>query len=166
MAAHRGGPLDPDANGTLRVSLARVAGYSPRDAIWMHPRTTLRGAIAKHTGEPPFDLPAAVRAAADRAAASRFADRALGDLPVDFLADADTTGGNSGSPVLDGRGRLVGVNFDRVWENVANDFAHDPAVCRSVAVDIRYVLWLLDHTEGASALLTELGASGDEALTR
>jgi len=158
MAARRGGPLDPDANGTLRASLARVAGYSPRDAVWMHPRTTLRGALAKHTGTPPFDLPAAIRAAAGRAAASRFADRALADLPVDFLADADTTGGNSGSPVLDGRGRLVGVNFDRVWENVANDFGHDPAICRSVAVDIRYVLWLLDQTEGAGALLTELGA--------
>ena len=75
----------------------------------------------------------------------------------DFLADCDTTGGNSGSPTIDGEGRLVGVNFDRVWENVANDFGYNPDVARNVNADVRYLLWMLDEVEGASDLLKELG---------
>ncbi len=74
-----------------------------------------------------------------------------------FLADADTTGGNSGSPTVNGKGELVGVNFDRVWENVANDFGYNPEVARNVNVDVRYVLWMLDQVEDADALLRELG---------
>ena len=81
----------------------------------------------------------------------------LGDVPVDFLADADRTGGNSGSPVVNGRGELVGVNFDRVWENVANDFGYNEAVARNVSVDVRYLLWILDRVEHADSLLKELG---------
>jgi len=78
---------------------------------------------------------------------------------VAFLADADTTGGNSGSPVLNGRGELVGVNFDRVWENVANDFGYNPDVARNISVDVRYMLWLLDEVHGRAArrLLDEMG---------
>jgi hypothetical protein len=81
----------------------------------------------------------------------------LEDVPVAFLATGDTTGGSSGSPVLDGRGRLVGVNFDRVWENVANDFGYNPDIARNVAADLRYLLWMLDRVEGAEELLRELG---------
>jgi hypothetical protein len=159
VEAHAGRPLAPDANGTLRVAFGHVQGYSPREAVWMRPRTTLAGLLAKVTGEVPFDYPAALLAAAQGAASSPFADPALGSVPVAFLADLDTTGGNSGSPVLDGRGRLVGVNFDRVWENVANDFGFDPAVARNVSVDIRYLLWTLVsvHGEAARPLLAELG---------
>lgn len=160
VLAHAGRPVAPDANGTLRVSLARVAGYSPRDAVWMEPRTTVAGMAAKATGEEPFTAPAELLAARAGAPASRWADAELGDVPVCFLADADTTGGNSGSPVLDARGRLVGVNFDRVWENVANDFGYDPAIARSITVDARYLLWVLEtlHPEGSLPLLRELGA--------
>ncbi len=159
VAAQLDRPLDPDANGTLRVSFAIVRGYAPRDAVWMEPQTSFAGMLAKHTGEEPFDVPPALRGAAAAARESRFADRGLGDLPVDFLATADTTGGNSGSPVLNGRGELVGVNFDRVWENVANDFGYNPEIARNVSVDIRYLLWMLETIEGdrAKALLTELG---------
>jgi S1-C subfamily serine protease len=78
---------------------------------------------------------------------------------VDFLSDCDTTGGNSGSPAIDARGRLVGVNFDRVWENVANDFGYNPEVARNVVADVRYLLWLLDEVEHAPELLRELGVS-------
>ena len=80
-------------------------------------------------------------------------------MPVDFLADADTTGGNSGSPVVNGRGELVGVNFDRVWENVANDFGYNPDVARNVSVDVRYMLWLLEALHGGAAgpLMEEMG---------
>jgi hypothetical protein len=158
-AAEAGKPVAMDANGTLRVSFAHVEGYNPRDAVRLEPRTTLSGVVEKHTGEEPFDAPDELLAAAPSAPRSRWADPGLKDVPVDFLADADTTGGNSGSPVVNGRGELVGVNFDRVWENVANDFGYVPEVARNVSVDVRYLLWMLDtfHGEAARALLTELG---------
>jgi hypothetical protein len=156
VAAHAGEPIAPDANGTLRVSFAHVQGYVPRDGVRYTPFTSIAGAIDKHTGTAPFDLPAVVRRAAqDRG--GRWQDPRLGDLPINFLADGDTSGGNSGSPVVNGRGELVGVNFDRVWENVANDFGFNPAVARNVSVDIRYMLWLLETVERADALLEELG---------
>ncbi len=159
VRAYLGGPLDPDANGTLRVSLAHVGGYRPRDGIWMEPRTRLAGVLEKHTGEDPFDAPAQVRAGAARASQSLWADPDLGDIPVCFLATGDTTKGNSGSPVLNGRGELVGVNFSRVWENIANDFGYDSAVSRNVCVDVRYMLWLIEMTPGSAALLEELGTA-------
>jgi len=159
VIAHAGKPVAPDANGTLRVSFAHVGGYSPRDAVRLEPRTTLAGVVEKHTGEEPFDVPAAMLAAAPDAPRSRWADPDLKDVPVAFLADADSTGGNSGSPVLNGSGELVGVNFDRVWENVANDFGYLPDVGRNISVDVRYLLWMLDALQGqaAAGLLRELG---------
>ena len=159
VIAHAGRPVAPDANGTLRVSLAHVKGYAPRDAVEYEPRTTLSGVVEKHTGEEPFDVPETVLTAAASASQSRWADPALKDVPVAFLADGDTTGGNSGSPVLNGRGELVGVNFDRVWENVANDFGYLPDVGRNISVDIRYLLWMLDALQGEAAapLRKELG---------
>jgi hypothetical protein len=162
VAAHAGKPLAPDANGTLRVSFAHVQGYSPRDGIAMEPQTRVAGVVEKQTGKEPFDAPEALLAAAARAPASPWADPWLHDVPVCFLADADTTGGSSGSPVLNGRGELVGVNFDRVWENVANDFGYDPEVARTVSVDVRYLLWVLSTLDGEAArpLLRELRPGG------
>ncbi|MFL6197263.1 MAG: S46 family peptidase [Thermoanaerobaculia bacterium] len=159
VIAHAGQPVAPDANGTLRVTFAHVEGYAPRDGVWMKPQTTVAGVVEKHTGEEPFDAPEELLAAAPQAPKSRFADPRLKDVPTCFLADADTTGGNSGSPVLNGRGELVGVNFDRVWENVANDFGFNPDVARNVSVDVRYLLWLLDSAKGdeAKGLLREMG---------
>lgn len=159
VIAHAGRPVAPDANGTLRVSLAHVKGYSPRDGVFMEPRTTVAGIVEKNTGEEPFDAPERLLAAAPAAPESPFADKELGDVPVCFLADADTTGGNSGSPVVNGRGELVGVNFDRVWENVANDFGYNPDIARNISVDVRYLLWFLgvEHGEAARPLLTEMG---------
>ncbi len=148
VIAEAGHPVAPDANLTLRVSFGRVKGYSPREAVVMLPNTTLAGMIAKDTGQEPFDVPQRVR---DVYASGKFAQ-----VPVDFLADCDTTGGNSGSPLIDGKGRLVGVNFDRVWENVANDFGYNPEVARNVSVDVRYLLWLLTSVEKAPGLVTEL----------
>ena len=157
VIAEAGHPLAPDANGSLRVTFGRVRGYSPREAVTMSPRTTLAGAVEKHTGQDPFDLPARVREAFAAGRFGRWADPALGQVPIDFLSDCDTTGGNSGSPTIDGEGRLVGVNFDRVWENVANDFGYNPDVARNVNADVRYLLWLLEEIEGAGDLLKELG---------
>jgi hypothetical protein len=160
VIAHAGQPVAFDANGTLRVSLAHVAGYAPRDGVRYEPQTTVGGIVEKNTGAEPFDAPQELLAAAPAAPASRWADPKLHDVPVNFLADADTTGGNSGSPVLNGRGELVGVNFDRVWENVANDFGYNPEVARNTSADIRYLLWLLETLNGEAAqpLLQEMGA--------
>jgi hypothetical protein len=159
VIAHAGRPVAPDANGTLRVSLAHVQGYVPRDAMRLEPQTTVGGILEKDTGEEPFAAPKAVLAAAPSAPASRWADPKLKDVPVAFLADADTTGGSSGSPVLNSRGELVGVNFDRVWENVAGDFGFNPEVARNVSADARYLLWLLEtlHGEAAQGVLREMG---------
>ena len=146
VIAHAGKPVAPDANSTLRVSFAHMKGYAPRDGMWATPRTTVRGMVEKHTNAEPFDAPDKVLAAATGAALQ---------VPVNFLADADTTGGNSGSPVVNGRGELVGVNFDRVWENVANDFGYNPEVARNISVDVRYLLWMLE-VEKATELLQEM----------
>jgi hypothetical protein len=168
MAAFLDRPLDPDADGSLRVTMGQVRGYRPRDGVLMLPQTTLAGVVEKHTGEAPFDTPDAVLARARTAGQSRWADPDLEDVPVAFLADLDTTGGNSGSPVLDGRGRLVGINFDRVWENVANDFGYNPDVARNISVDVRYLLWMLDEIHGATAqpLLDEMDVSQQDRSRR
>jgi len=152
VMAHAGKPVAPDANGTLRVSFAHVKGYTPREAVEYLPQTTLAGMLEKHTGEEPFALPKALLDAASKTDPAQ--------VPLNFLSDADTTGGNSGSPTVNGRGELVGLNFDRVWENVANDFGYNPAIARNVNVDIRFFLWLLENVDRADALLRELGAAG------
>ncbi len=156
VIAAEGRPIAPDANSTLRVSFGRVKGYSPQEAVLMTPHTTLAGVMAKDTGEEPFAVPRKIRDAYAKGGAEK--------VPVDFLADLDTTGGNSGSPVIDAKGRLVGVNFDRVWENVANDFGYNPDVARNVTADVRYLLWLLDHVEGAAELSKELTAARGKSI--
>ncbi|MEO8368558.1 MAG: S46 family peptidase [Candidatus Solibacter sp.] len=149
VIAHAGKPVAPDANSTLRVTFAHVRGYVPRDGVQYNPQTTLAGMVEKHTGADPFDVPQFILDAAAKVNAA--------EIPLDFLADADTTGGNSGSPVINSHGELVGLNFDRVWENVANDFGYNPAVARNVNVDIRFLLWLLKDVQKADWVLKELG---------
>ncbi len=144
VLTHAGKPVAPDANGTLRVSFAHVKGYSPRDGVFYTPQSTLAGMIEKNTGQEPFAVPRLILEAATHAKPER--------IPVDFLADADTTGGNSGSPVINGRGELVGINFDRPWENVANDFGYDPDVARNISVDVRFLEWLLQVQKGDNIL--------------
>jgi hypothetical protein len=144
VIAHAGKPVAPDANSTLRVSFAHVKGYEPRDGVFYVPQTTLAGILEKNTGEEPFNAPQRILEAAGKNP----------DVPVNFLADGDTTGGSSGSPVVNGRGELVGVNFDRVWENVANDFGYNPEIARNISVDVRYLLWILREVEGAPEILS------------
>ncbi|WAS96315.1 S46 family peptidase [Nannocystis punicea] len=155
----RSGPVYPDANGTLRLSYASIQGYKPREGLLATPQTTLSGQLAKVTGEEPFTMPERVLAAVPKAKQTYWADPILGDVPIDFLSSADTTGGNSGSPVINGRGEFIGLNFDRVWENIAGDFGYSER-SRNIIVDVRYLLWLLDQVEDAEALLQELGVGG------
>lgn len=147
----------PDANSTLRLSVATVKGFSPADAVWMDPQTTLAGLLDKNTGVEPFVVPRRVQAAAEDYGAGAWRQAGLDDLPLCFLSNADTTGGNSGSPVVDGRGRLVGLNFDRVWENIVGDYGYSTARSRNVSVDVRYLLWMLQEVDGAWSILREMG---------
>lgn len=149
-----GRELYPDANNTLRITFGKVEGYSPRDGVWHLPRTTVPGMVAK-AGAWPFDAPARLLAAAPTAGASRFADN--GVMPVDFLSSLDSTGGNSGSATLNKNGELVGFLFDGNYESMSADWLFAPAVTRSIHVDVRYLLWMLDEVEQAPALVAELG---------
>lgn len=155
--AFRGKSFYPDANSTLRVSIASVKSYEPRDGVHYKPQTTVAGLLQKENGETPFANPKALLEAAKSRQSSRWFVPALGDVPVCFLTDGDTTGGNSGSPVINGRGELIGLNFDRVFENVAGDFGWNAERSRNVVCDFRYVLWVLESVQPAPELLKELG---------
>ncbi len=153
--------LVPDANGTLRLTIGRVEGYRPADAIYKAPFTTVRGLLAKSTGHEPFAAPSRV---AELYAARDFGTYQkddLQDVPVAMLYSTDTTGGNSGSPVINARGELVGVNFDRTFEATINDFAWDHGYSRSIGVDIRFVLWITEKVYGAAHLIEEMGVNRD-----
>ena len=151
----------PDANGTLRLTSGRVRNYSPADAVVKTPITTLRGVLEKTTGKDPFITPIAVLEKYKLGNDQRFRSQELNDVPVAILYDTDTTGGNSGSPVFNSRGRLVGVNFDRCFEATINDFAWNTHYSRSIGVDIRYVLWITGVAYGAEHLLNEMGVTGE-----
>ncbi len=150
----------PDANSTLRLTYGRVRGYSPADAVHMQPFTTLSGIVEKTAANPGVEDFSAPQKLIDLSAAKAhgaYAHPALGDVPVAMLYDMDTTGGNSGSPVFNARGELIGLNFDRVYEATINDFAWDPSYSRSIGVDARFILWSLDQFSNAQRLLKEMG---------
>ncbi len=146
----------PDANGTLRYTHGRVEGYSPKDAVHYTPLTTLEGMLEKDTGHKPFNVPARFRTLIENKDFGSFLSEDLGGVPVNMLYSTDTTGGNSGSPVLNAKGQIVGLNFDRAWEATINDFAWDHSYSRSIGVDIRYVLWVTWKYGGAEWLLEEM----------
>ena len=147
----------PDANATLRLTYGHIKGYSPEDAVYKSPITTLGGAVAKATGVAPFILPDSIISKHEKREFGQFMHPTLKDVPTAILYDTDTTGGNSGSPILNGEGRLVGVNFDRAFEATINDFAWNESYSRSIGVDIRYALWITGNVFGAKHLLKEMG---------
>ena len=156
FAKSQGQVLAPDANSTLRITYGTVRGYSSGGTDHV-PFTTASEMLAKHTGEDPFDLPEGVRTAITAGEFGSYADPELGELPIDFLADLDITGGNSGSPTLNARGELIGLVFDGNYESMASDWVFMPEITRSIHVDIRSVLWVMDAVDGADHLLTEMG---------
>jgi hypothetical protein len=147
----------PDANSTLRFTYGHVRGYSPADATYLSPITTLSGVIQKTRDEFPYATPQAVRELYKAKDYGRFRLPKVNELPVAVLYNTDTTGGNSGSPLMNAKGELVGVNFDRAWGATINDYAWNEAYSRSIAVDIRYVLWVTEKVGKAGFLLTEMG---------
>lgn len=146
----------PDANATLRFTYGYIRGYKPNDGEYHKPFTTLKGIIEKADNNV-YILPDQYRQFEEGKLFEGFESKELGDLPVDFLYNLDTTGGNSGSPVLNANGQLVGVNFDRAYTATINDYAWNENYSRSVAVDIRYVLWVTGKVAGADFLLKEMG---------
>ncbi len=149
----------PDANLTLRVAYGTVSGYEYADGEYHTPQTTLDGIIAKDNPEIyDYDIPQALRDLYASKDYGRWGISVDGrrTVPVCLLATNHTTGGNSGSPVLNGRGELVGINFDRTWRSTMSDIAFDPAICRNIAVDIRYVLFVIERIGGAGYLLDEM----------
>jgi hypothetical protein len=160
LIQHSGGVLAPDANGSLRVTFGRVEGVAERDGLLYLPQTTLAGIVEKATGTGEFDAP---RRELDAIVALRqgkttpYLDAVLGDVPVNFLASVDTTGGNSGSPALNVRGELVGLLFDGTFDTVASDLVFDPVRTRSILLDLRYMLWVMDAVDAGGRLLTEMG---------
>ena len=157
QAAYAGRTLYPDANGTMRLNYGTVKGYSPRDAVYYEPLSTLKGVAEKHTGIPPFDCPEKLLELARLPDRGAYDDPILGDVPVYILTTHDSTGGNSGSPMVNGRGELVGCLFDGNYEAMTSDYLFMNDLTRSISVDIRYVLFIADRVDGAQNVLEELG---------
>ena len=150
----------PDANSTLRLTYGYVRGYSPADATYMSPYTTIKGIIEKGaTGNPDFFYPNIIKTLWENKDFGSFAKKDLNDVPVGLLYNMDTTGGNSGSPIMNANGELIGVNFDRAYGATINDYAWNESYSRSIGVDIRYVLWVASKIDKADFLLKEMGVN-------
>ena len=148
----------PDANSTLRLTYGYIRGYSPEDAVYMSPITSLKGVFEKgRSGMEAYLFPAALLTAWELKDFGKYAMKELNDVPVNILYNMDTTGGNSGSPIMNAYGELIGVNFDRAYDATINDFAWNESYSRSIGVDIRYVLWIADKIDNAGFLLKEMG---------
>ena len=146
----------PDANRSLRFSYGIVEGYMPRDGVSYGYQTSLSGVMEKAQETDPFIVPPRLRELWEKKDFGTHADPALGDVPVDFISDLDITGGNSGSPVINGDGELIGCAFDGNWESVVGDYVYEERFDRTISVDIRYVLFILDKFSAASNILHEL----------
>jgi len=158
LAEMRGVTPYPDANSTLRFSYGNIKGYSPREAEFRTPFTTVKGMLEKDTGINPFDVPQKLK---DLQAAKDFGRFASGDsVVVNFISTTDIIGGNSGSPILNGNGEQVGLCFDGNYEGLGNDFYYDPERNRTISVDIRYVLFVTEKFGGAGWILNEMNIVG------
>ncbi|MDD8061181.1 MULTISPECIES: S46 family peptidase [Shewanella] len=151
-----GKPVYADANSSLRVTVGNVKGYSPQDGLKAVPFTRLEGLLAKDTGADPFDAPAKQLELIKQKQYGDYYVKAIDSVPVNFLSTLDTTGGNSGSPTLNGRAELVGLLFDGVYESIIGDWGYDAQSNRSIQVDSRYMLWVMKYLDNADNLLAEM----------
>ena len=155
LELNSGERIFPDANSTLRVTYGKVKGYEPKDATIYKPFTYLDGVLEKYIpGDYEFDVPKKLIDLHTSKDYGPYGDS--GKMPVCFIGTNHTTGGNSGSPAIDSRGNLIGLNFDRVWEGTMSDIYYDPSICRNVMVDIRYVLFIIDKFANAKNIIDEL----------
>ncbi|MCG9695647.1 S46 family peptidase [Shewanella sp. Isolate11] len=152
----QGKPVYADANSSLRVTVGNVKGYSPQDGLHAVPFTRLEGIVAKDTGVEPFNAPQKQLELIKQKQYGDFYVKAIDSVPVNFLSTLDTTGGNSGSPTLNGRAELVGLLFDGVYESIIGDWGYDPETNRSIQVDSRYMLWVMKYLDNADNLLAEM----------
>ena len=144
-----------DANSTLRVTYGKVKGYEPMDGVKYKHYTTLKGVVEKYQkGHRDFDLPIKLIELYDKKDFGQYSQN--GEMWVCFTAANHTSGGNSGSPIIDADGNLLGLNFDRTWESTMSDLMYDPTICRNISVDARYVLFIIDKFAGATYLINEL----------
>jgi hypothetical protein len=153
----KGEGLYPDANSTMRLTYGHVAGYKPGDAVWYKPFTTLKGVVEKNTGEDPFDVPEKLVDLYERHDLGRWIHPELNDVPVCFTHRCDITGGNSGSPVMNARGELIGLAFDGNYEAMTGDWQYDYDIQRTISVNIKYVLFITEKFGDADHLLKEMG---------
>jgi hypothetical protein len=166
MIEMRGNKPYPDANRTLRFTYGEVKGYIPHDAAIYQPFTNLSGVIEKDTGHEPFDTPEKLKQLYRARDFGPYATPDGQNVPVDFLSTPDIIGGNSGSPIMNGRGEQVGIVFDGNYEGLGNDFFYNEAQGRTISVDIRYVLFIADKFGGAGYLLKELDIKNAPAALR
>jgi hypothetical protein len=146
----------PDANLTLRVAYGHVKGFRPKDGVYYKPYTTLEGIIEKENPDIyDYVVEPRLKELYNTRNYGQYAN-SKGELPVGFIATNHTTGGNSGSPVLNANGELIGLNFDRCWEGTMSDLLFDPLYCRNITLDIRYCLFIIDKFAGATNLINEL----------
>jgi hypothetical protein len=145
----------PDANSTFRITYGKIKGYKPNDAVVYEPFTYLDGVIEKYIpGDYEFDVPSKLIELYQTKNYGKYGVK--GKMPVCYIATNHTTGGNSGSPALDAKGNLVGLNFDRVWEGTMSDVYYSPEICRNIMVDARYILFIIDKFAGAQNIIDEL----------
>ena len=155
LELNKGSRIFPDANSTLRVTYGKVKGYAPKDATLYTPVTYLDGAMEKYIpGDYEFDVPTKLIDLYKKKEYGQYGEN--DKMPVCFIGTNHTTGGNSGSPAIDAKGNLIGLNFDRVWEGTMSDINYDPSICRNIMVDIRFVLFIIDKYAGANNLIKEL----------
>ena len=147
----------PDANLSMRVSYGNVKSYNPRDGIHCDYICTAKGIMEKYVpGDYEFDLPAKQVELLKKRDFGQYIDKAKNDLVVTFITTNDITGGNSGSPVIDGSGNLIGLAFDGNYEALSHKIAFDKDLNRTICVDVRYVLWCIDKLGGAKNLINEM----------
>ncbi len=152
----KGKKFYPDANGTLRVAYGKIEGYKPKDGVEYQHYTTIDGMVQKNaTGNPDYEVTPRLLELYEKKDFGTYADK-QGKLRISFIASNHTTGGNSGSPVLNAKGELIGTNYDRNWEGTMSDVMYDVNRCRNIVLDVRFTLWIIDKYAGAGYLLNEM----------